>query len=94
MSLTIRALLLIWPFLKRALFGDLTVKEVVLANMHLTTVYVCLCLSIYMQLYSVVELSVVKSERHATAVLTCPNPDTTEAETLLRRRHALGEILK
>jgi len=94
-SLTIRALLLIWPFLKRALFGDRTIKEVVLANKHITIVYVCFGLVAIALTHVVVELSVVKSEIKAhphefnTSVTEC-----TPAETLLVRRRLLGDILK
>lgn len=95
MSLTIRALLLIWPFLRRALFGDLTIKEVVLENMHITVVYLCLCALVYMQLYTVVELSVVKSEKSAAISAVCVKPGgTSDAETLLIRRRLFGDILK
>lgn len=95
MSLTIRALLLIWPFLWRALFGDLTVKEVVLVNLHITVVYICLCILIYMQLYTVVELSVVKSEKSTAIEAVCVKPDDVkEADTLLIRRRLFGDILK
>lgn len=93
MSLAIKALLLIWPFLKRGLFGDLTVKEVVLANMHLTTVYICLCILIYLQFYAIVELSVVKSEKHLAVAAMCVKPETIE-DTLVHRRQMFGEILK
>lgn len=94
MSLTIRALLLIWPFLKRALFGDLTIKEVVLANLHITVVYVCLCLMIYAQLYTVVELSVVKSENIMVTETMCTVTTDVSTDTLIVRRKLLGEILK
>lgn len=94
MSLTIRALLFIWPFLKRALFGDLTIKEVVLANWHITVVYLCLCVVVYMQLYTVVELSVVKSENHVLLESMCTKPDEQVANTLLLRRKMFGDILK
>lgn len=35
-SLTMKALMLAWPWLKRAIFGDRTVREVVWENKHLT----------------------------------------------------------
>lgn len=95
MSLTIRALLLIWPFLKRGLFGDLTIKDVVLANLHITVVYLCLCALVYMQLATVVELSVVKSEKIAAIEAVRVKPaDTNPADTLLLRRRLFGDILK
>lgn len=94
MSLTIRALLFIWPFLKRALLGDLTFREVVLANLHITVVYLCLCTLVYMQMYTVVELSVVKSENHILVANMCTKPDDKVTDTLVLRRRMFGDILK
>lgn len=95
MSLTIKALLLIWPFLKRALFGDRTIKEVVLANKHITVVYICFGLVAIALVYGVVELSAVKSEnktlKHGFCTSTCEKAAT---DVLLSRRRLLGDILK
>lgn len=95
MSLTIRALLFIWPFLKRGLFGDLTLKEVVLENLHITVVYLCAIALAFMMVYACIELNVVKSEKIAAPIAVCVKPDDIDvAETLLLRRRAYGEILK
>lgn len=95
MSLTIRALLFIWPFLKRGLFGDLTFKEVVLANVHITIVYICACALAFMLVYVGLELTVVKSEKIAAPIAACVKPDDIDvAETLLLRRRLFGDILK
>ncbi len=94
MSLTIRALLLFWPFFKRALFGDLTLKEVVLANLHISVVYICLLALVFMQAYTTVELSVVKSENIVFASNMCAKPNDHVVETLLRRRQIFGDLLK
>lgn len=94
MSLTIRALLLFWPFFKRALFGDMTFKEIVLANLHITVVYLCLCVVAFMQVYTVVELSVIKSENRILTTSMCAKPDDQIADTLLKRRQVFGDILK
>jgi len=94
-SLTIRALLFFWPFFRRALFGDLTAKELVLANLHILVVYLCLGISILMQTYTTVELSVVKSEKLVLIESMCAKPDTPNAtDTLLLRRQMFGDILK
>lgn len=94
MSLTIRALLLFWPFLKRALFGDRTIKEVVLANKHITVVNLCLVAVFLAFINATIELSVVKSENlqlisQLTQICKAPN-----VNTLLERRKHLGDILK
>jgi hypothetical protein len=93
-SLTIRALLLFWPFLKRAVFGDRTIKEVVLANKHITVVNVCMFIAFIAFMNAVIELSVVKSEKkqlEARLAQVCVIP---EAATLQERRKLLGDILK
>lgn len=94
MSLAIKALLLIWPFLKRALFGDRTIKEVVLANIHITVVNVCLVVVFLAFMNATIELSVVKSENlsmREQLTLTCEIPT---GHALLERRKLLGDILK
>ena len=94
MSLTIRALLLFWPFLKRALFGDRTIKELVLANKHITVVNVCSIVVFLAFMNTLIELNVVKSENVRLEVqLTqmCTMPMET---SLQMRRKLLGEILK
>lgn len=95
MSLTIRALLLFWPFFRRALFGDLTVKEIALANLHILVVYCCLAISILLQFYTTVELSVAKSEKLILIESMCAKPDESKAtDALLLRRQMFGDILK
>lgn len=94
MSLAIKALLLIWPFLKRAIFGDRTIKEVVLANIHITVVNVCLVVVFLAFINAMIELSVVKSENISLREhlsLTCEVPKDV---SLIERRKMLGDILK
>lgn len=94
-SLTIKALLLLWPFLKRGLFGDLTIKEVVLANKHIAVVCICLGLVTAALFYTVVQLSVVKSELKVHCHELCTNAcDNSTSDVLQVRRRLLGEILK
>jgi hypothetical protein len=40
----LKALVLLWPFLKAAVFKERTVKEVILENKHLTGMLLLLCL--------------------------------------------------
>lgn len=94
MSLAIKALLLFWPFFKRALFGDRTIKEVVLANRHITVVNACLVLMFLAFMNATIELSVVKSENirlREQSALVCEVP---KAKSLIDRRKLLGDILK
>lgn len=94
MSLTIRALLLFWPFLKRAVFGDRTIKEVVLANKHITVVNVCLVAVFLAFMNATIELSVVKSENVQLVKQLTQVCMTPSVETLLNRRKHIGDILK
>lgn len=95
MSLAIKALLLFWPFIKRAIFGDRTIKEVVLANKHMTVVNVCMVLMFLAFMNATIELSVVKSDNlhlKDEAPVVCP-PSVIE-DTLSARRKAMVEFLK
>lgn len=94
MSLTIRALLLFWPFMKRALFGDRTIKEVVLANKHISVVNACMVAVFLAFINATIELSVVKSENVQLINQLTQVCKVTAAETLLDRRRHLGDILK
>lgn len=94
MSLAMKALLLFWPFLKRALFGDRTIKEVVLANKPITVVNVCLVLVFLAFINATIELSVVKSENVRLLKETATMCEVTSDVSLLDRRKLLGDILK
>lgn len=94
MSLTIRALLLFWPFLKRALFGDRTIKEIVLANKHITVVNVCLIVVFLAFMNTLIELNVVKSENVRLEVQLTQMCIVPKEDNLNLRRKLLSEILK
>lgn len=94
MSFTMKALLLVWPFLKRALFGDRTIKEVVLANIHITVVNVCLIVTFLAFMNVVIELSVVKSENRQLRAELARVPVAVKDLSLEERRRVLSEILK
>lgn len=62
---TTQALLSLWPFLKRAIFGDRDPKEVVLENRHITFMLVCVLLMLTTIFKLGDALDVVKAEKHA-----------------------------
>lgn len=94
MSLIIKALLLFWPFFKRAIFGDRTIKEVVLVNKHMTVVSACLVLIFLAFMNATIELSVVKSENISLKNKLASTKAIPKEYTLEDRRKLLGEILK
>lgn len=94
MSLTIKALLLFWPFLKRAVFGDRTIKEVVLANRHITVVSVCMFIAFIAFINTVIELSVIRSENEQLLQQLAQYCVVPDGKTLEARRKLLSDILK
>lgn len=97
MSFTIKALLFLWPFLKRALFGDATVKDILLDNKHITLVYTCFLLLIVAMFHLTGEFGVVNSElynmKKSVIVVPVVAPPPSD-KTLVDRRKLLGELLK
>ncbi len=89
-----KALLLFWPFFKRALFGDRTIKEVVLANKPITVVNVCLVIVFLAFINASIELSVVKSENERLVKETAVMCEVPKDSDLMARRKLFGDILK
>jgi hypothetical protein len=91
---TTQALLSLWPFLKRAIFGDRDPKEVVLENRHITFMLVCVLLMLSAIFKVGAELDAVKTEKHAIVreleILKATQcvPDSDD------RRKRLDELLK
>lgn len=50
--MVLRALILSWPFLKRAFFGDQSFKDFLLKNKQLTIIFTLLLLSVIIAVYS------------------------------------------
>lgn len=92
-SLTAKALLLLWPFLKRAIFGDRTVREVMLENKHVTFMFATVLILSTSLILTIGELNDVKSENWKLKQRECIC-DTTMVDSLQARRQLLGEILK
>lgn len=93
MSLLVKALLLLWPFLRVAIFGNRSVRQVLLDNIYMVILYGCFILMVVVTSTLYVSYMDVKSENislHAELNRMCPTPQ----DTLLSRRHALGELLK
>lgn len=93
-TVTTQALLSLWPFLRRAIFGERAVKEVLLENRHITFMLFCIMLMLTTVFWVGHELDVVKAEKHVIArelenlKATHSNPDIDA------RRRRLDELLK
>lgn len=93
MSLLVKALLLMWPFLRVAIFGNRSIRQVLVENIYMLMLYGCFLLSVIMAIALYVNYEAVKSENISLRYeLTQACPD--EADTLLQRRKALGDLLK
>lgn len=93
MSLLVKALLLLWPFLRVAIFGNRSVRQVLLDNIYMVVLYGCFILMVVVTSTLYVSYMDVKSENislHAELNHMCPTPQ----DTLLTRRRALGDLLK
>jgi hypothetical protein len=94
-SLVMKALLLIWPFLKRAIFKDRTVTEVMLENKHVTVMFIMILLLLGSLVMVTSELNAVRSAHRLTkAELISGEKCLPPEETLSTRRALLGELLK
>jgi len=92
-SLLVKALLLLWPFLKIALFRNKTVKQVLLDNIHLVLIYFCVLTLVFTLTVLYWRYEVVKSENISLRfelTQVCKTP----TNTLLDRQRSLGELLK
>ena len=94
LSLTAKALLLLWPFLKRAIFGDRTVKEVMLENKHVTFMFAIVLMLSMSLILTIGELNDVKSENWKIKQRPECVCVINEFDSLQARRRLLGEILK
>ncbi|BEG72428.1 hypothetical protein [Pseudomonas phage PA1C] len=94
LSLTAKALLLLWPFLKRAIFGDRTVREVMLENKHVTFMFAMVLVLAMSLMLTIGELNDVKSENWKLKQRPECVCDVDSVESLQARRKLLGEILK
>lgn len=92
MSLLVKALLLMWPFLRGAIFGKKSIRSVLLENVHLVVMYLCV-LALFFTMSSLHwRYETVKSENfnlHIELTHSCTVPPT-----LLDRQRALGDLLK
>ena len=93
MSLLVKALLLIWPFLKLALFRDKTIKQVLLDNMHLVVIYGCVLMLALTLSVLYIRHEYVKSENVSltTELTQC---DHGSKDILFERKAALSKLLK
>jgi hypothetical protein len=93
-ALTTQALLSLWPFLKRAIFGERVVKEVLLENRHITFMLFCIMLMLATIFWVGSELDAVKAENHAIVRELEDLKATHSTPDVDARRRRLDELLK
>lgn len=93
-TVTTQALLSLWPFLRRAIFGERAVKEVLLENRHITFMLFCIMLMLTTVFWVGHELDVVKAEKHVIAQELENLKATHSAPDVDARRRRLDELLK
>lgn len=91
---TTQALLSLWPFLKRAIFGERAIKEVLLENRHITFMLFCIMLMLATIFWVGSELDVVKAENVSIAQELEDLKATIQAPDIDARRRRLDELLK
>lgn len=93
MSLLVKALLLTWPFIRLAVFGERKVKDVVVENSHLVVLFLAVVVLAVLSTTLYLDYQAVKSENAILASRleqVCPAP----VDTLLDRQRRLGDLLK
>lgn len=95
-SLSLKTLLFVWPFLKRAIFGDRTVKEVLLENKHVTLMLILIVILAFMLAAVTMELRSVRDQHSAvrTEVQRIKEASSPEEAEMLIRRDRLNTLLK
>ncbi|ARV76861.1 hypothetical protein PHABIO_230 [Pseudomonas phage Phabio] len=93
MSLLVKALLLLWPFLRVAVFGNKSVRQVLVENIYMVILYGCFLLMVAVTCTLYVSYENVKSE-NISLRFELTQVCKVQEETLLERRAALGELLK
>lgn len=94
MVITTQALLSLWPFLKRMIFGDRAVKEVLRENKYLTFMLLCVMMLLATVFWVGTELDAVKAENHAIVRELEDLKATQNTPDLDARRRRLDELLK
>lgn len=93
-SVTTQALLSLWPFLRRAIFGDRAIKEVLLENRHITFMLFCIMMMLCTIFWVGSELDSVKAEKHAIVQELEDLKATHSTPDIDARRRRLDALLK
>lgn len=94
MVITTQALLSLWPFLKRMIFGDRDVKEVLRENKYITFMFFCILMLLSTIFWVGGELDAVKAENRAIVRELEDLKATQVAPDLDARRRRLDELLR
>lgn len=93
MSLLVKALLLLWPFARVAIFGERKISRVLLDNIHTVIIFGCVLLLCSLTTLLYFRYDDVKSENvrlKAELIQVCITPEVS----LKERRRKLGDLLK
>jgi len=91
---TTQALLSLWPFLKRAIFGERAIKEVLLENRYITFMLFCIMLMLATIFWVGTELDAVKAENRVIVQELKDLKATYEKPDFDARRRRLDDLLK
>uniref|UniRef100_A0AB39CD45 Uncharacterized protein n=1 Tax=Pseudomonas phage RVTF4 TaxID=3236931 RepID=A0AB39CD45_9VIRU len=94
MVVTTQALLSLWPFLKRMIFGDRAVKEVLRENKYITFMLFCILMLLSTVVWVGNELDAVKAENRAIVQELEDLKATQGTPDLDARRRRLDDLLK
>lgn len=90
LRLVFKAIQLLWPFLKRAIFGDRTIREVLLEHKHVTYMFAIL---LFMTLSLSITLKELVAARATNGGLKeqveLPAPNVPPVENVVRNRRKL-----
>lgn len=94
MVVTTQALLSLWPFLKRMIFGDREVKEVLRENKYITFMLICILMLLSTVVWVGNELDAVKAENRVIVRELEDLKATQAAPDIDDRRRRLDELLR
>ena len=90
LRLVFKAIHLLWPFLKRAIFGDRTIREVLLEHKHVTYMFAILLFMTLSLSITLKELVAARAtNRDLEEQIELPTPNITPVGNVTRNRRKL-----
>lgn len=91
-SLIFKITAALWPFLKRAIFGDRSIKEALMDNKQVTLFFLVILLLCFTLILTVKETGEVKKEVHV--LKTTKSVPTVQTQDLASRKIDLNVLLE